>query len=122
MAAKTKQAAQWMSLLQEADKAGQKAVEALNVTPMVVKNPSTGETWFVGDGVCGFAWVKFPGNTAFGRWAKAEGIARPGYPTGLSIWVSQYNQSMQKKEAYARAFAAVLSEAGINAYAESRID
>ncbi len=38
---------------------------------------------------CGFAWINFPGNTKFGRWAKKEGIASKHYPTGLSIWYSQ---------------------------------
>ncbi len=121
MAASTKEA-QWMRLLEKADKAGKQAVENLNVVPMVVGDPRTGEAWFIADGVCGFAWVKFPGNTPFGRWAKSQGIARPGYPKGLAISVRDYNQSLQKKETYANAFAKVLAEAGIDAYADSRID
>lgn len=74
------------------------------------------------DGVCGFAWVWIKGNTAFGRWAKAKGIAYKGYPTGLNISVRAHGQSLTRKEAHAHAFAAVLKAAGIEAYAESRID
>ena len=121
MAAKSKNA-EWLSLLEKADQAGQEAVKAATVTPIVVEDSLSGQSWFVADGLCGFAWVRFPGNTAFGRFCKAEGIARPGYPTGLNIWVKQFGQSVAKKEAYAQAFAAVLREAGVQAFAESRLD
>jgi hypothetical protein len=36
--------------------------------------------------------------------------------------VRDFNQSLQKKEAYAYAFAKVLNQAGINAHVESRMD
>lgn len=74
------------------------------------------------DGVCGFAWIQFAGNTAWGRWTKKQGLARKAYPKGLSIWVSAYGQSMDRKSAYAGAFARVLQTAGIDAYAQSRMD
>lgn len=76
----------------------------------------------VPEGVCGFAWVNFKGNTAFGRWAKRTGKARTGTYGGLTYWVGDYGQSMERKEAHARAFAAVLTQNGITAYAESRMD
>jgi hypothetical protein len=98
---------------------------------MVVGSPSTPfgadvdprqPTYFVADGVCGFAWVSFAGNTPFGRWANKHGIARKHYPKGLCLWVSAYNQSMQRKEAYAEAYAKVLRDHSIEAYAGSRMD
>lgn len=41
---------------------------------------------------------------------------------GLQYWVSQGGQSMQRKEAFARAFASVLKANGIDAFADSRMD
>ena len=114
----------------KAHEAGVRAVERATVVPMVVQqradpiNDSSPvvQQYMVPDGVCGFAWVKFKGNTAWGRYAKKNLKARPAYPTGLQINISAYNQSMQKKEAYATAYAAVLREAGVDAWADSRLD
>ena len=36
--------------------------------------------------------------------------------------VSQYGQSLEKKEAFANAYAEVLSDAGVRAYVDSRMD
>lgn len=121
----------FQALWAEADAAGQAAAEALTPRPMYVGTAkslfddsfdTTQPVYYVSEGVCGFAWVWFKGNTAFGRWAKNAGLASKGYPTGLQLWVRGYGQSMQRKEAYARAFAEVLRNAGIKAYAESRMD
>lgn len=103
-----------------ADTAGKSAVTKFTPNPMVVT--SGNKNYFVADGVCGFAWIKFAGNTAWARWAKKMGYARSAYPKGLSIWVSDYNQSMQKKEVYAQAFAKTLRDNGVDAWAESRMD
>lgn len=74
-------------------------------------------------GCCGFAWVKVKGNTPFGRYAKKAGIARPGYPTGLTFWCPLMTQSIDLKEAWASAFASSLRESGVtDAYSESRLD
>lgn len=97
-------------------------------TPMIVSEADVitgeprGEQWYVPEGVCGFAWVSFAGNTAFGRWAKKSGNASAHYPKGLCYWVSQFNQSMERKERFAEAMAKVLRDAGIDAYAGSRMD
>ena len=40
----------------------------------------------------------------------------------VEIWVGEFNQSVTRKEAYAQAFAEVLREAGVTAYASSRKD
>jgi len=117
----------FQSLHDKAHTAGMKAGENAIPAPMTVYqadfagNP-IGKSWFVSEGACGFASVKFKGNTAWGKWAKAQGIASPAYPKGLHIWVGQFNQSIARKEAYAHAYVEVLREAGIEAYAESRLD
>ncbi len=119
------------AIVKLANEAGRKAVEGFTPTPMIVGTPTTlfgndidptKQTYFVADGVCGFAWVRFKGNTSFGKWAKAKGLARDAYPTGLAISIHDYNQSLQKKEVHASAFAAVLREHGISAWSESRMD
>lgn len=109
-------------LHQRAMQAGRQAAEGVDVTPMIVEDPYVGRTYVVPSGVCGFAWVSFAGNTGWGRWARKTGWASKGYPTGLVFRVTAYGQSMTRKEAYAQAYAQVLREAGITAYAESRMD
>jgi hypothetical protein len=95
-----------------ADEAGRKAVEALAVEPMTVVGG--GKVYHVEGGACGFASVRFPGNSGFGRWAKAEGHASKAYGGGLMFWISGYGQSMQRKVAYANAFAYSLMMDGID--------
>lgn len=64
---------------------------------------------------CGFAWVSLPGNIPFARWAKEQGLASKGYPTGMQIWYSTMHdvptQSVSVHEAAARAVRDVLSRA-----------
>lgn len=72
--------------------------------------------------ICGFAWVNFAGNTAWGRWAQRNSVARAQYPTGLCVWVHAFNQSYDCKLAYAEAYASVLKSHGIDAYADGRLD
>lgn len=120
----------------QAQDAGYKAVADLEaragIVPIIVGEPTTPfgsdidyskPTYIINDGVCGFAQIRFAGNTAFGRWAKANGLARPdSYYGGLSVWVSDFNQSFQRKDAYASAFAQSLEENGIKAHSTSRLD
>lgn len=77
----------------------------------------------VPDGVYGFAWIDVFHAASFGRWLvrKTLGNKRIGQP-GYRIWVSAFNQSMEKKKAYAHAFATVLRKYKITAYANSRMD
>jgi hypothetical protein len=115
------------ALWRNADQAGRDAVAAATVDPMIVtgtRPDGTSQSWYVADGVCGFAWVNFPGNTAFARWAKAQDLVRrDSYYGGVTYWVGGYGQSMQKKETYARAFAEVLRAAGVaKVSAQSRMD
>jgi len=131
----TKVKVDFQKIWDEALQAGYESVTELDarkgVVPMVVGESTTTfgndidydkPTYFVEGGVCGFAWVTFAGNTAFGKWAKAQGLANNGYPTGLSFWVRDFGQSMQRKEEFARSFASVLYAYGIPAYGNSRMD
>jgi hypothetical protein len=111
-------------LFDKAYAAGVAAAEAITPVPMIVQDAQTGHVYApVMDGVCGFAWVNVrPGNSAFARYLKKECGATKGYYGGVNYRVYGYGQSYEKKSAFADAFAAVLSEAGITAYAEGRLD
>ena len=126
-------------VFREADVAGKAAVEKLEVVPMIVgqetslfsnKIDYSKQTYYVADGVCGFAWVDvYPANKGNTKAGKEErkllerfGFRKNDYEKTHQLWVSAYNQSMQKKESYARAFAEVLRENGFKAYAGSRLD
>lgn len=127
------------SIVHLADAAGKAAVTKATVVPMVVGEETSlfsGEldyskpTYFVEDGVCGFAWVsvtpQHKGNTRLGKEERfvleQNGFRKDVYGKAYTLWISAYNQSMQKKEAYATAFAKVLREHDIRAYAQSRMD
>lgn len=74
---------------------------------------------------CGFAWVYFPSaRSPFVNFLKKAGIGRAHWKKGYVIWNPSGNpsQSMDLKEAGADAFAKVISDAGIQCYAESRAD
>jgi hypothetical protein len=127
-------------ILAEADAAGKEAVKKAKIIPMIVgeaKNLFSNEIDYnkpvelVEDGYCGFAWTyvypEHKGNTKLGKQERkileAFGFEQDYCnPKKYTLWVSDFNQSMQKKEAYARAFAAVLSSFGIRAGAQSRMD
>ena len=113
---------QFYHIWQQAEAAGNEAVAKLKVVPMSVV--SGNNSYFVSDGVCGFAWVIVkPGTSKFARWLKKTGKARTdSYYGGVCIWISDFNQSEQKKYAFASAMAKVFSEAGFTAYAMSRLD
>jgi len=73
-------------------------------------------------GVCGFAWVQLrSGNSSFAHWAKKYAGYRTGYNC-VQLWVSDFGQSMERKAAFARAYAAVLEAGGIQCWASSRMD
>jgi hypothetical protein len=77
----------------------------------------------ISEGPCGFAWVNIrPATSAFARWLKKHGHASAAYGGGLTIRIHDFNQSMERKEACAHAMAQVFQNAGINAYAGSRMD
>src|SRR5262245_61893810 len=68
--------------------AGKAAGEKAEVVPMIVReheNPMNDASpvkneWFVGDGVCGFAWVTVsPGNSSFAKWLVKNKLAGKAY-------------------------------------------
>lgn len=67
---------------------------------------------------CGCAWVCFAGNTAWGRWAKAQGIASRGVYKGLEMsdGIDWDDQSMQVREKYCLAYQDILTAVGISSY------
>jgi len=110
---------------------GMQAAQTCQVVPMIVDehidqldgNSPIKKSYFVPEGVCGFAWVTVrPANCAFAKWMKTNKDCHLAYGGGMQYWISMFNQSMQLKEAYADAFAEALQQVGIKAYAGSRID
>ena len=117
----------------EAHSAGMAAGHGCTPTPMVVGTPTTPlgddidytkDTYYVSDGMCGFAWINIkPARGKFVTWLKKADIGRKdNYYGGYTIWVSEFGQSVTRKENYARAFAKVLGDNGITAYNMSRLD
>jgi hypothetical protein len=128
-----------IEICENASTAGYQAVNAAHVVPMIVGQETslfsgvideTKPTYYIEDGVCGFAWVNvYPvnkGNTRAGKEERkaleAAGFRKNDYEKSYQLWISDFNQSMQKKEAYARAFAEVLRANGLKAYPGSRMD
>src|SRR5665213_555950 len=74
--------------------------------------------------LCGFAWVNVHGIRKQEDKAplQAFGFKRNEYEKAQQLWVSGYEQSAARKEAYAQAFAAELRTLGFKAYAGSRLD
>jgi len=103
-----------------AHQAGHEAATKVVPEPMMVVGDK--QVWHVPEGMCGFAWVGFKGNTSFGRWALKNKLARKADSGGLHLWVSDYEQSYDRKSAYASAFAQVLRNHGVDAYADNRLD
>jgi hypothetical protein len=112
-------------------------------TPMIVGSPTTPlgndidytkKTWFVADGVCGFAWVVLEsGRTGFAKWIVEKGYGSKHYQwgggyKGVSIWPSsregfaETRQSLELKQQVCAKIAEYLRSEGIPAYYESRID
>lgn len=128
-----------VAIAKAAHNAGMNAVNNMKVIPMIVGQSKslfsdeidlTKPTEYVSDGVCGFAWVNiYPehkGNTKAGKAERklyeSIGFEKDDYNKCYSLWIGQFNQSMQKKETYAAAYAKVLSENNIRAYSGSRMD
>lgn len=121
----------WQAVYNYAHEAGMKAGKECIPNPMVVQqhsnplndNSPVQKSWYVSEGPCGFAFITIhPGNCSFAIWLRKNNLARTAYHGGTQVWVSQFNQSIMRKEAYANAFAEVLNKYGIKAYAGSRLD
>jgi len=121
----------FQKIYDDAHKAGMKAGEDCIPTPMTVvqhanmadDKSAVVKQWHIPQGVCGFAWIKIrPANCSFAKWIKKNNLGRNGYDGGIDIWVHEFGQSMEMKEAYANAFAVVLEFYGIKAFSGSRMD
>ena len=130
----------YKEIYDKAFQAGHEAAKRCIPNPMVVEQHESplddsspvSKQWVVPSGVCGFAWVVVkPGTSSFARWLSKNGIARKHYYGGVSIWISHYNQSMELKEAHARAMSLSLQESlssgefadpKVKVYSGSRMD
>jgi hypothetical protein len=123
----------FQDLYERAHQAGINAAISVKVQPMIVGQTKslfsnsideTKPTHFIEDGVCGFAEIIVkPGNSRFANWLKKNDIgSKRYYGGGISVWVSDFGQSYQRKIAYARAFVDVLQNENINAWAFGRLD
>lgn len=135
---------EYEDILSRATQAGYAAMNAATPTPMVVQqhahpfddNSPVVKEWYVSEGASGFAWVNIKGTTGFARYVKATRFDAPhhqkeseggswsadSYYGGYSFWIWAGGQSLDRKKAFARAFAEVLTQAGIDARAMSRMD
>jgi hypothetical protein len=108
-------------IYREAWNAGYTAGVNAEPTPMIVGEETTlfsgkidtsKPTYFVPEGACGFAWVTVrPGNCGFANWLRKTGKGRKSYYGGMEIWISEHNQSVERKERHAYAMANSLSKA-----------
>lgn len=101
---------------------GTEAARGMTPNPMIVSSDT--QRWFVSEGACGFAWVTIrPANSPGAHFAKAElGWKTNSYSGGMEFWIHEFGQSIERKEAFAHAFARELNENGIRASAGSRLD
>lgn len=135
--------AECRALTAKAHEAGVAASEAISPTPMVVYTPkdpfaaASGKGWVAdadlsqpvyveNDGACGFGWVEVrPVTGGLGRWLKQQGRTYgyySEYDRSFHIRSPLSTQSYERNVAYARAYAKVLQDAGINAYGTGRLD
>jgi hypothetical protein len=102
----------WTADLHEAHLAGLAAVAAFTPDMMVVRDHD-GNTWRVEGGPCGFARVEVrPRTSAWAKWLLGAGWRSSDYFKCVTLNISDFGQSMQRKEAYAAAFAAYLTACG----------
>jgi len=110
-------------LWKQACKAGYAAALTANQQIITAMDEMTGQV-FEPFPICGFAWITIrPGNCAFANWLKKNNYGKTNsYSGGVQIWISDYNQSYDRKLAHAKAVEKVLVAAGIKAYADGRLD
>jgi hypothetical protein len=115
---------QYEAAVATAHEAGLIASKLATPTPMVVEDRRSGQRWHVEGGACGFAWVHIPdGKSSFARWCVKSQIGHKSYRGGVDISARTGDQSMQRNEAYAVAYAQSLrTTLCVEAHADSRID
>ena len=119
-------------VLERAHLMGMDAGRRVGVNPMIVGTPTelmgneidySKKTYVVEGGVCGFAGVVIkPARGKFVSYLKSLDMGYKHYYGGWYVSVREFGQSLTRKEAYAEAFAKVLSEVGMRCYVDSRMD
>jgi hypothetical protein len=111
------------------DRAIDEAVnESRRITPqpMTVGGGSSNQTYFVEDGLCGFAWINLPKRGKFSNWLLENGYARVNsYGPGIRIWYSYLGldtQSYERNKAGCYAAAKVFQEYGFKCEVDYRLD
>lgn len=122
----------YQALYRQAHAAGMAAGQGAAPVPMMVYSPvslfndaidHSQPVYHVPDGVCGFAYVQLPKAVGpFVKFLKERKIGFKRCGAGYSISVHEFGQSLQRKEAYANAFAKVLNAHGVDSYVDSRMD
>lgn len=124
----------YQAIHNECHEAGMIAGANVKANPIVVGESTTPfgndidytkPTYTIDDGPCGFAWINiYPGNCKLANAYKKLGLARPAYGGGVQVWVHEFNQSHDRKYAYAQAYAIKLRElTGVERiYSNSRLD
>lgn len=131
-----------VKIMEEAKSAGMVALKGTRPTPMVVEEHTNmfddsspvKNSYFIEGGVCGFCWVNVKSNNTENRKFVAA-LKRVGmigensgtewsksYSGGFDYWVCEGGQSMERKIAFGKAFADVLSNYGITARVYDRMD
>jgi len=75
------------------------------------------------EGLCGHAWLRIPdARRDFARWLVKTGRGNKHYKSGAQYFADVDSQSLDRKKAYAMAFATVLRHNGIHCEVETRLD
>ncbi len=99
----------WAVLFELADQAGKEAITQCVPTPMKIEGCPV-----IFEGACGGAYIRIPdARTGFARWVIKAGKGCRHYKSGAQVFAYQDNQSADQAAAYARAFATVLHQNGV---------
>jgi hypothetical protein len=103
----------WQAIYAVADQAGIAAIAATVPKPLVVD----GSVYM--DGLCGGALIVVAdARRGFARWLKTSGKGQRSYTGGCAISARRDDQSAERAEAYATAFATVLRRNGVSCRVE----
>lgn len=105
----------WADLFRLSDERGRAAHAATLPTPMLLEDYG-----IVEEGECGSAAILIAdARRGFARWLIKNGFGDRGYRGGAAVRCNLSSQSMERAEAYARAFARVLALNGVSSRVET---
>jgi hypothetical protein len=123
------------TLMKELAGIAETAYMAAQPAPMVVFETAglsntpkpNGNSWYVSEGVCGFAWVVIkPATSSFAKWLARKDIGYKAYDGGwvlpMHYFIVNMSQSLERAEAASYAVAQELRKHNINCFATSRMD